>query len=42
MSKSILCSQQGLNIKQAEAGWLNAGDAIIRLNLEYTSQQSVW
>lgn len=42
LSKSILYLQRGFNIKQAEAGWLNAGDAIIRLNLEYTSLRPVW
>lgn len=40
--KSILYLQWGFGIKQAETGWLNAGDAIIRLNLEYTSLQFVW
>lgn len=41
--QSLFCvCKPGLDIKRAEAARLNAGDAIIRLNLEYTSRQSVW
>lgn len=41
--QSLFCvCKRGSDIKRAEAARLNAGDAIIRLNLEYTSRQSVW
>lgn len=41
--QSLFCvCKRGLDIKRAEAARLNAGEAIIRLNLEYTSRPSVW